>query len=69
MTSEKNKPVQGVEGLFTAIHVALKRSFLGVNSDVNLETVRGEKRLATARHFARERVLSCNETLGQLVLW
>lgn len=53
-----SSPVQGVEGLFAALHVALKRLLLGVNAHVDLEAVRGEEGLPTALLVAHERVLA-----------
>lgn len=55
---EKGSPVQCVEGLFTALHVTLKWLLLGVNTDMDLKAVRGEKGLSTALLIAHERVLA-----------
>lgn len=51
-------PVQGVEGLLTALHVALKRLLLGVNTHVDLEAVGGEEGLSAALLVAHECVLA-----------
>lgn len=53
-----SSPVQGVEGFFAALHVALKRLLLGVNAHVDLEAVRGEEGLPAALLVAHERVLA-----------
>ena len=50
-------PVKRVEGLFTALHVALEGLLLGVDAHVDLEAVGGEEGLATALLVANKRVL------------
>lgn len=50
-------PVQRVERLLTALHVALEGFLLGVHSDVDFEAVGGEEGLATALLVAHEGVL------------
>ena len=53
-----DSPVQCVEGFLTALHFTLKRLLLGVNADVDLETVRGEEGLSTALLITHKRVLA-----------
>lgn len=50
-------PVQCVEGLLTALHVALKGFLLGVHPDMDLEAVGGEEGLPTALLVADKGVL------------
>lgn len=51
-------PVQCVKGLFTALYVTLKRLLLGVNTDVDFETVRSEKGLSTTLLITHKCVLA-----------
>lgn len=51
-------PVEGVEGLLAALHVALKGLLLGVHAHVDLEAVGGEEGLAAALLVAHKGVLA-----------
>lgn len=56
--NKKGSPVQRVERLFTALYVTLEWLLLGVNTDVDLKAVRGEKGLSTALLITHECVLA-----------
>lgn len=53
-----NLPVQCVVGLLTALLITLEGLLLGVNADVDLQTVGGEEGLVTAQLVADKRVFS-----------
>ena len=51
-------PIQCVVGLLTALLITFKGFLLGVNADVDLQTVGGEEGLVTAQLVADKCVLS-----------
>lgn len=54
----EGSPVQRVKCLFAALHITLERFLFCVNTDMDLETVRGEEGLPAALLIAHKGVLA-----------
>ena len=53
-----HSPVEGVEWLLTALHIALKRFLVGVNTDVDLQAVGRQEGFATSFLVACEYIFT-----------